>query len=152
MKKFFAVLAVIFVVIVAVGAVGLWYVNARGNALDKESKAYADTAIPAIVANWNEQILFDRATVEFREAAKKQHIDQGFRWFGSLGRLQKCEPAQGQATMSVTTLMDNKITAQYTAKALFEKGQATIQLELVKHGDQWWISRFGAYSPQLVSK
>ena len=152
MKKFFAGLGVIFVIIVAVGAIGFWYINVRGNALDKESKAYADAAIPAIVTNWNEQALLDRATIEFSEAARKQHLYQGFRWFGSLGRLQKCEPAQGQATMSVTTLMDNKITAQYTAKAIFEKGEATIQLELVKHGDQWWISRFGVYSPQLVSK
>ncbi len=152
MKKFFAGLGVIFVIIIAIGAVGFWYINVRGNALDKESKVYADAAIPAIVANWNEQALFDRATIEFREAARNQHLDQGFRWFGSLGRLQKCEPAQGQATMSATTLMDNKITAQYTAKAIFEKGQATIQLELVRHGDRWWISRFGVYSPQLVPK
>jgi hypothetical protein len=155
MKKFFAGLGVIFVIIVVLGAIGFWYIAARGNALDKESKAYADAAIPAIVTNWNEQALFDRATVEFNEAARKQHLDQGFRWFrwfGTLGRLQKCEPAQGKATMSVTTLMDNKITAQYTAKATFEKGQATITVDLVKRGDQWWISRFGAYSPQLAPK
>ena len=152
MRKFFAGLGVIFVVIVVIGAIGFWYISVRGNALDKESKTYADAAIPAIVANWNEQALLDRASIEFSEAVRTQHLDQEFRWFGSLGRLQKCEPVQGQATMSVTSLMDNKITAQYTAKAIFERGQATIQLELVKHGDQWWISRFGAYSPQLVPK
>ena len=152
MKKFFAGLGVIFVILVVLGAIGFWYIAARGNALDKESKAYADAAIPAIVANWNQQALFDRATVEFSEAARKQHLDLGFRWFGTLGRLQKCEPARGQAVMSATTLMDNKITAQYAAKATFEKGQATITVDLVKHGDQWWISRFGAYSPQLTPK
>src|SRR5438045_1783927 len=105
-----------------------------------------------MVANGYHEDLFDRAIVEFSEAASKQHLDQGFRWFGTLGRLQKCEPARGQAVMSATTLMDSKITAQYTAKATFEKGQATITVDLVKHGDQWWISRFSAYSPQLAPK
>ena len=153
MKKFLAALGLIFVIIVVLGGIGLWYIASRGNALDKESKAYADAAIPAIVANWNEQVLLDRSTVEFSEAARKQHLDQGFRWFGSLGRLQKYEPAQGHATMSANTLMtDTKVTAQYTAKGSFEKGQATITVDLVKHGDQWWISRFGVYSPQLVPK
>jgi hypothetical protein len=150
MKKFFIVLGSIFLAIVVLGAIGIAFIAVRGNALDKESKAYADTAIPAIVTGWNEKELLDRASPEFKQAARQQQLDQLFRWISNLGRLQKCEPAQGQALMSATTQSGKMISAQYTAKATFEKGEATVTLGLIKHGDQWQILRFDVRSPQLV--
>jgi len=152
MKKFFAVLGVIFLIIIVLGAIGFAFVAKRGNALDKESKVYADSAIPAIVTNWDVSALLVRASPEFLQAAKNQRLDQGFRWFGTLGRLQKCDPAKGQAIMSATTLNGGRITAQYSAKATFEKGEATVTLELIKQGDQWQIFKFAVFSPQLAPK
>ena len=52
--------------------------------------------------------------------------------------------------MSVTSQSGKTISAQYTAKAQFEKGEATIRLVLVKHGDQWQINGFELTSPQLL--
>ena len=152
MKKFFIVLGSIFLAIVVLGAIGIAFVVVRGNALDKESKAYADAAIPAIVTGWNEKELLDRASPEFKKAATQQQLDQIFRWFGSLGRFEKCDPAQGQALMSATTQNGKVISAQYTTKAAFDKGEATITLGLIKHGDQWQILRFDVHSPQLVPR
>jgi hypothetical protein len=103
MKKFFIVLGSIFLVIVVLGAGGIAFVAVRGNALDKESKTYADSAIPAIVTGWNEKELLDRASPEFQKAVTQPQLDQLFRWVSTLGRLQKCDPAQGQALMSATT-------------------------------------------------
>jgi hypothetical protein len=93
MKKFFAVLGIVFLIIIVLGAVGIGFIAVRGNALDKESRAYADAAIPAIVSGWSEKELVDRASPEFKKAVTQQQLDQMFHWFTSLGRLQKCEPA-----------------------------------------------------------
>jgi hypothetical protein len=132
------------------GAIGIAFVAVRGNALDKESKAYADTAIPAIVTGWSKKELIDRASPELNKAVTEQQLDQMFHWFTSLGRLQKCEPAQGQAIMSATSQTGKMISGQYAAKARFERGDATIKLDLIKHGDQWQILSFYVDSPALM--
>ena len=152
MKKFFIILGSIFLAIIVLGAIGIAFVAVRGNALDKESKAYADAAIPAIVNAWSEQELLVRASPEFKKAVNQQQLDQMFHWFASLGRLQKCDPGQGQALMSATTQTGKVISAQYTTKATFEKGEAKITVGLIKHADQWQILRFEVHSPQLIPK
>ena len=150
MKKFFIILGSIFLAIILLGAIGIAFVAVRGNALDKESKAYADAAIPAIVTTWSEKELLDRASPEFKQAVTTDQVDRLFRWVSGLGQLQKCEPAQGQALMSATTQTGKMISAQYTAKATFQKGEGAIKLGLIKHGDQWQILNFHVDSPALV--
>ena len=150
MKKFFAILGIIFLVIIVIGAVGISFIAVRGNALDKESRAYADAAIPAVASGWSQRELLARASPELKQVVMQQKIDQMFAWFTSLGRLQKCEPAQGQAGITVTPQTGKVISGQYTAKAKFEKGDATITLGLIKHGDQWQILSFYVDSPALV--
>ena len=54
--------------------------------------------------------------------------------------------------MSATTQKGKTTSGQYTAKATFEKGEATIKLGLIKHGDQWQILRFNVNSAQLMPK
>ena len=150
MKKFFIVLGSVFLAIIVLGAVGIAVVAIKGSALDKESKAYADSAVPAIVSTWSEKALLDRASPEFKKAVTIDQLDRLFRWVSGLGQLQKCEPAQGQALMSATTQTGKRTSAQYTAKATFQKGEATIKLGLIKHGDQWQVLSFYVDSPALV--
>lgn len=150
MKKFFIILGSIFLAIIVLGAVGIAFVAVRGNALDKESKAYADSAIPAIVTTWSEKELLDRASPEFKQAVTIDQLDPLFRWVSGLGQLQKCEPAQGHAVMSATTQTGKMISAQYSTKAMFQKGEAMIKLGLIKHGDQWQILNFHVDSPALI--
>ena len=95
MKKFLIILGSIFLAIVVLAAIGIAFVAVRGNALDKESKAYADTAIPAIINGWSEKELLDRASPEFKQAVTQEQLDQIFHWFGSLGQFQKVRPATG---------------------------------------------------------
>jgi UDP-N-acetylmuramyl tripeptide synthase len=152
MKKFLIVLGSIFLAIVVLGAIGIAFVAVRGAALDKESKAYADSAIPAIVTTWSKKELLDRASPEFKKAVAIDQLDRLFGAFATLGRLQKCEPAQGQSLMSATTQNGKTISGQYTAKATFEKGEATIKLGLIKHGDQWQILGFHVDSPVFMPR
>lgn len=148
MKKF---LVVLLLIILLIGA-GIAYIAVRGTALDKESKAYADSAIPAIVTTWSEKELLDRASPEFKKAVAIDQLDRLFRAFATFGRLQNTEPAQGQSLMSATTQNGKRISGQYTAKATFEKGEATLKLGLIKHGDQWQILGFHVDSPVFVPR
>jgi hypothetical protein len=150
MKKFFIVLGSLFLAIVVLGAIGIAFVAIKGSARDKESETYADSAIPAIISTWNEKALLDRAGPEFKKAVTIEQLDRLFRWVSSLGQLQKCEPAQGRAVMSATTQTGKRTSAQYTAKAEFQKGEATIKLGLIKHDDYWQILSFHVDSPALV--
>jgi len=158
-KPFFAVLGVIFLAVVALSGIGVgllairgnpvdtigyWFLEMRGDRLDKESKAYADAAIPAIAA-WSEKELLDRQSPELKQTLTQQQLDLTFQRLSlALGHLQKCEPAQGQSIMS-----GKQVKATYISKAIFEKGEAVIQLDLIKHGDQWQILGFKVNSPLL---
>src|SRR6267378_5890914 len=123
MKKFFIVLGSIFLALIVLGAIGIAFFAIKGSALDKESKAYADSAVPVIVSTWSEKELLDRASPEFKKAVAIDQLDRLFRAFATLGRLQKCEPAQGQAIMSATSQTGRMTTGEFTAKATFEKGE-----------------------------
>jgi hypothetical protein len=150
MKKFFIVLGSIFAALIVLGSIGIAFVAISGTALDKESKTYADSAIPAIVTNWSEKELLDRASPEFKKATPPDQLDRLFRWVSGLGQLEKCEPAEGQALMSASTQTGKVISAEYMAKATFQKGEAIIKLGLIKHGDQWQVLSFHVDSPGLV--
>lgn len=151
MKTFLIVLGSIFLVLIVLGVVGIAFVAVSGKALDRESRAYADAAIPAIVTNWSEKELLDRASPEFKNAVNFDHLDRMFHWFSSVGHLQKCDPAQGQSTVGITSQTGKVTKAQYTAKAQFEKGEATLTLGLIKHGDHWQILSFDVRSPALAA-
>lgn len=146
MKKFLIILGSIFLALIVIGVIGIAFVAVRGNALDKEAKVYADTVIPDIVTTWSEKDLLDRASPELKQAVTTDDVHRMFRWFSSLGGLVRCEPAQGQAIMQNGKLT----TARYVAKATFQKGEATIQLALIRHGDQWQIMGFHIDSPGFV--
>jgi len=150
MKKFFIVLGSIFLALIVLGGMGIAFIAIRGTAFDKESKAYADSAIPAIVTTWSEKQLLDRASPEFKKAVTIDQLDRLFRTFSALGRLQKCEPAQGQAIMSATSQTGRMTSGEYIAKATFEKGEATIKLVLIKHENQWQIGGFHVDSPAFL--
>jgi hypothetical protein len=152
MKKFLIILGSTFLVLIVIGAVAIGFVAYRGATLDKESKAYADSAIPAVVTTWSEKALLDRASPEFSKVVTIDKLDRLFRYMSRLGALQKCEPAQGQSLMSATSESGRRTTAAYTAKATFEKGEATIKLGLIKHGDQWQILSFYVDSPTFMAR
>ena len=150
MKQFFIVLGSIFLALILLGAIGISIVAIRGTTLDKESRSYADRAIPAIFSQWNQKEFLDRASPEFKRAVTIDQLDRMFRWGSTLGQLQKCDPAQGQAGVSITPQTGKVTSGHYTAKTQFEKGEATITLGLIKHGEQWQILNFNVQSPQLV--
>jgi len=151
MKQFLTVLGSIFLILIVVGIIGIAFMVNKGSALDKESRVYVDSAIPAIVSDWSEKALLDRASPEFKNAVTIVQLDSLFQRFSVLGRLQRCEPSKGQSITSATIRDGKRIFGKYTTKATFESGDATIAITVVRHGDQWQISRFEVHSPQLAA-
>jgi hypothetical protein len=105
--------------------------------------------VPAIVSSWNEQELLKRASPEFQKAATLADVERLFRWLRTLGPLRKYESAQGESITSVTPRTGRVIYGRYVAKAVFDAGEANIEVGLIKHGNQWQIGRFHVTSPAL---
>src|SRR6202012_5934204 len=110
------------------GGIGFWYVAARGNALDKESKAYVNSAIPAIITNWNKEELVDRASPEFRKDVPDSKIDDLLSRFTVLGKFMTFDSATGQASIYASPQTGKVVTADYQSLAYFEKGNAMIKI------------------------
>lgn len=139
MKKVLMILGGIFVVLVALAVVGITIASVKGNALDKESKQYADAAIRAIVSQWDSTEIQSRASPEFKRAVNDADLEKLMKMFRRLGKLKTVNEAKGQSTMSVTSQNGKVISAQYVASADFKTGPADIILSLIKHGTQWQL-------------
>jgi hypothetical protein len=150
MKKFFVVLGGIFLAILVFVAVGTAIVSIRGTALDKESRNYVESAIPAVFSQWSEKAMFERASPEFKKATTIDGLDRLFRWASNLGELERWDKPQGQSLVKITPEYGQITAAEYSTKAHFKKGEGLIRLALIKHGTQWQILRFEIQSPQLI--
>ena len=151
-KKALMILGGVFLAIVVIAMVGISILDVKGNALDKESKEYADAAILAVIAGWDIMELEKRASPEFTSAVKGGDLEKLFIMFQKLGKLKEYKGSKGQANISVTVRNGRVITAAYLGSAEFEKGTAEIQLTLIKHGDQWQILGFRVNSKVLLEQ
>ena len=133
------ILGGVFLILLVVVAVGIGVIAIKGRGLDRESKQYVDSAIPAIVARWDEGEISRRASPEFKAAVGDDDLKRLVSMFRRLGRLSRYNGSEGQANVSVTTAHGEVISAAYVAKADFEAGPAEIKLSLIKHGDQWQV-------------
>src|SRR5579862_8621728 len=81
MKKTLMILGGIFVV-VTLAVVGVITIAAvKGSALDRESKAYVDEAVPAIVSEWDIREIQKRASPEFDDAVKQDDLEKMMRMY-----------------------------------------------------------------------
>jgi hypothetical protein len=129
-------------IVIIVASIGLGVALIKGKTLDAESKAFVDSAIPAISATWSKQELLDRATPELRDIAKPEQLNAVFDRLSQLGPLVKYEGATGQATMSYMLGSGSTVAASYVAKAQFQNGGAVFRVVLRKREDRWMIYNF----------
>jgi hypothetical protein len=142
MKKLLILLGAAFLILIILAVVGIGTAVIKASSLDKQSKAYVDSTIPIIVSNWDEQELLNRASPEFSQATGKDDLDKLFVMFRKLGHFRTYLGSEGQSYISFTSQNGKSITALYTVKAIFDAGPATINVNLVKHGDRWQILGF----------
>jgi hypothetical protein len=139
MKKALMVLGAIFIVVIVLLVGGSAIIALKGRAVDRESKAYVDAAIPAIAANWDIKEIEKRISPEFKATLKEGDLEKLVLIFSKLGKLQKYQGAKGEANIQAMLGKGTRITAAYIAYADFERGPAEIKMTLIKHGDQWQI-------------
>jgi hypothetical protein len=142
MRKLFYVLGAMTFTIVLVAGVGLGVVIYKGRGYDADSKAFVDSAIPAIAANWSKQQFLDRAAPELRARVKADELAALFDRFAQFGPLVSYEGATGQASMSYVAGAGGTVSASYTAKAHFKNGIATFRIGLLTRNGHWVIRDF----------
>jgi hypothetical protein len=141
-KKFFIVLGAIFLTLIVLGAVALVLIAIRGIALDKESKAYVDEAVPAIISSWSGQELLDRASPELKQTTSGAEVGRIFSACRLLGKMLAYRGSEGQGLMAQYLTKGTTISASYIVRGEFERGSAEIDIKLIKHGDKWQINGF----------
>jgi hypothetical protein len=141
-KTLFIILGAIFLALIVLAAIGIGISAFKGAALDKESKAYVDAAVPAIVTSWSPQELLNRASPELTLTTRPEDVERFFQSLRSLGKLRQYKGSQGQAIIYHDLAKGTTISANYRATTEFEAGSAKIYLKLIKHGDHWQIGGF----------
>jgi hypothetical protein len=150
MRKLFTFLGVIFAVIIVVIIIAAVIFIPSALKLDREATAYIQDAVPKIVTNWNSQELVDRATPELLAAGKSRDtLDSLFVMFQRLGSFKHLDKPKGTVVSSSFTGTGTVTLGNYTAQAEFEKGAASIQIQLRRVNDSWKINGFHINSDAL---
>ncbi|HUK99679.1 MAG TPA: hypothetical protein VLX29_02355 [Nitrospirota bacterium] len=142
MKKRGKILVYILLAFAALSATGAITIGTVGNTLDKESKIFVDTAIPAIVSDWDIAEIQKRASPEFNEAVDYDEMQQLLEVLHGLGDFQEYNGSVGESRIIISLQSGVVITAYYDASADFESGSAVVQISLIKHGNKWQILGF----------
>jgi hypothetical protein len=142
MGRFLKVFGAISVIVVV--SLGLLFsvVIVKGNALDRESKTYAQSIVNSIITSWDEEALIRCASPQFMAVTPRTQLDEFFGRARQLGRLKECDQLQGQASFSLTSWSGKSENAAYTDNCNFQRGTARIYLNLVKNGEDWIIVGF----------
>ena len=117
--------------------------------LDASSKAYVDTNIPLIVSPWSKAQLSQRVSSDYRQHVPDEQMSFDFDNFAKLGALKKYEGSEGTSFFLIGTKTGKVVTANYSANATFENGDAEIIIGLIKENGDWRISRFVVNAPMF---
>jgi hypothetical protein len=142
MRRFLLVLGTLTLVFIVVAVIGIGVLFYKGSALDAESKAFVDRAVPAIVGKWDKNQLLELASPELQQKVRPDELNALFTSLSRLGHLVEYVGATGDARMSYNLGSGGTLTASYLARARFENGAAMIRLNLIKRDGDWMINYF----------
>ena len=119
--------------------------------LNKEAKAYVEDAIPKITGQWNDQELINRASPPMLAAMKtRANVDNLFSRFRQLGALKQIDEPKGSAGVQTFTGKGVVRYGNYIVHAQFERGPATIRIQVLRENDVWKINGFHIDSNVLL--
>ncbi len=153
MRKFFLVLGVLASLVIVGGGIAIGMLWRNGTALDSEAQAFVDDTVIAVSSHWSKDELLKRASPELLAIlkSKPQDLDALFDAATTgLGPLAEYQGAKGEATIAATIGRGTIVTAQYVARAHFQKGDATIRLALQKIDGQWMLYGFYVDSSTMM--
>src|SRR5271169_6252714 len=110
MKKTMMILGYVFLALIVVIAATIASIAIIGKKLDKESKAFVDAAIPAIVSDWDVTELQKRASPELDESVDYDDVEEYFGSLQQLGTFQEYKGSVGDSNITIS-LSGYEITA-----------------------------------------
>lgn len=152
MEKPTKILTTVILALFAALAAGVATFAIVGKTLDKESKAFVDAAIPAIVSDWDAMEIKKRASPEFDETINYEDLQQLLDILRGLGEMEEYRGSMGQAQIVLSIEDGVVITAVYEASADFEAGSADMLLSLIKHEGTWQILGFKINPEELQER
>jgi hypothetical protein len=141
MKKDTKVFVYILLGLVAIFIVTTIYEAITRHQLNKESKAFVDVAVPAIVADWDATEVQKRAGPEYNATVDYEALQQFFDVLRGLGDVKEYRGASGGSKIVFSHQNGIELIAAYEASVEFEAGSAEIQISVIKHNDVWQIYR-----------
>ncbi len=152
MKRFLVVLGGVFLALIVFGTIGLGVVLFTNGDLDGESKAYVEATVPPILSSWSVEKLKEASSAEMLNALanKPGLIEQVFEKLSTLGALKNFHDVVGEANVLVTPQDGKTVTANYTAKADFEGGAATVKIRLIQVNEEWKLLYLNVNSDVLL--
>jgi hypothetical protein len=152
MRKVLSIIGVIFVVLVLVGAGFVGFAAYQGRGLDASSKAYVEENIPAIISTWSKDEFLSRASPQLLKIIddKPGLIDLLFKKFVLLGAMKSFGDVKGDSNVFYSTQNGKVVTANYTATAKFENGDAQIAIRLIQTSGKWQLLLFNINSPLFL--
>ncbi len=142
MRKTVMILGYLFLVLIVGTVAGVGTLATIGKKLDRESKAFVDAAVPAIVSGWDISEIQKRASPEFNDEVDYDDLEQDLETLRQLGKLVEYKGSTGDANITLSFRYGYEVTADYRASADFETGSADMQISLIRHDGQWQILDF----------
>jgi len=111
--------------------------------LQTDSKSFVDATVVRIVQDWDEDALTQRSAKEFSASARPEKLTALFtQCKHRLGRLREYQGSKGSLKIWYSIRAERLITGEYVAKCEFDKGEAEVQIRIVRQDAQWRILFF----------
>jgi hypothetical protein len=150
-KKFLIMLGGFFAVILLILGIAAVIYFPHLIKLDREATAYIQDVVPRIVGDWKSKELLDRATPQLDSAIKSHGgVERLFEMFRKVGSLKHLDAPTGNVGFTKYAGQGAVTLGEYNAHADFEKGAATIHIELLRMNGEWMINGFHVNFETLV--
>ena len=129
----------------------LRYVKAHGAELDGSSKVFVDRAVREISQKWTLASLEKYAHPQLIAAKPRETWQKMFSMFSQkLGSLKSYIGSTGEAKIEVSPKGQLGFTARYVSVIIGQKGNAKVQIQLVRFNSTWYITHFMVYSDSFI--
>ena len=149
MNRLLTVFGLAIPVVILVIAIFYGLVIYKGSHANDESEAFVNTVVPVVLAAMNRETFFKYADDTLINSATPDRFDRIFTWFSTLGAMQKYNGSSGQANVNLG-FSGISFSADYEARATFDKGDAVVKVSAVRRNGNWKITGFGISSPALT--
>jgi len=150
MKKLIIGCALGVVLLLIGAAIGPRLVFSKSKPIvESECRTFVDSAVLAVVRDWDSGELIDRVDPEMLEPGDDEKLENLFRLYRKLGALVKYYGCEGEVYRESS--VPGAAGFAYVAEADFENGFATVKVEGIHQNGNLYILDFSINSEAFVS-